>query len=140
MKIKRQKKTGFLETCAASDLAFLLIIYFLVIAGFNITSGFIITLPAKNSVRIIHSEDLLRFEMNSSGNIIYSGGVINLSSARNIITASRANNPDIAVILSIDSRASWQNVVSFIELAHDLNIEAFSFSMINHPREISEAQ
>jgi len=129
MKIKRVKKTGFLETCAASDLAFLLIIYFLVIAGFNITSGFIVTLPAKNSTRLILSEDLLRFEMNADGEVIHSGGFTNLAAARDLILASRAYNPDIAVILTIDSRARWQNVVSFVELAHDLNIEAFSFSM-----------
>jgi len=139
MKIKRLKKQGFLETCAASDLAFLLIIYFLVIAGFNITSGFILTLPAKDSVRIIQSEDLLRFEMTSSGDIRYSGSLISLSSARNLIITSRVNNPDIAVILTIDSRANWQNVVSFVELAQELNIEAFSFSM-STPREITEIQ
>jgi len=140
MKIKRLKKTGFLETCAASDLAFLLIIYFLVIAGFNVTSGFIVTLPAKDSVRIIQSEELLRFEMNPSGEIIFSGNSISLSSARSLIITSRAYNPDIAVILAVDSRTSWQNVVSFVELAHDLNIEAFSFSMIKPSSGISEVQ
>ena len=64
MKINRRKKIGFLETCAASDLAFLLIIYFLVIAGFNINRGFIMNLPAKDSTRMILREDLLRFDMN----------------------------------------------------------------------------
>ncbi|MCL2214385.1 MAG: biopolymer transporter ExbD [Treponema sp.] len=129
MKIKRLKKQGFLETCAASDLAFLLIIYFLVIAGFNITSGFIVTLPAKDSTRYILSENLLRFDMNANGDIIHTGNIINLVTTRDLIINAQENNPEIAVLLTIDTHARWQNVVSFVELAQDLHIESFSFSM-----------
>jgi len=129
MKIKRPGKQGFLETCAASDLAFLLIIYFLVIAGFNITSGFIVTLPAKDSTRYILSEDLLRFELNENGDIIHTGDIISIVTTRDIIASARENNPEIAVLLTIDTHTRWQNVVSFVELAQDLHIESFSFTM-----------
>jgi len=129
MKIKRKKKTGFLETCAASDLAFLLIIYFLVIAGFNINKGFLMNLPAKDSTRMILREELLRFDMNELGEIIHSEEVIDIPRARSLISTAKKENPNIAVILTIDKHARWQNVVYFVELAQNLNIEAFSFSM-----------
>ena len=129
MKIKRKKKAGFLETCAASDLAFLLIIYFLVIAGFNINMGFLVDLPARESTRLILQEDLLRFELNESGEIVHSQDVLDISQTRSIIYAAQSANPDIAVILTIDSQARWQSVVSFVELAQDLHIDSFSFSM-----------
>ena len=129
MKINRRKKPGFLETCAASDLAFLLIIYFLVIAGFNINKGFIMNLPAKDSTRMILREDLLRFEMNEEGEIIHAQETVDIPQTRNIIHTAQTENPDIAVILTIDSQARWQNVVHFVELAQDLNIDSFSFSM-----------
>ena len=128
MKIIRKKKSGFLETCAASDLAFLLIIYFLVIAGFNINNGFVVNLPAKDSTRLILADDLLRFELNESGELIHSGEVINTSNARRLINTSQISNPNIAVILTIDGKTRWQNVVSFVELAQDLKIESFSFT------------
>jgi len=129
MKIKRKKRTGFLETCAASDLAFLLIIYFLVIAGFNINKGFIMDLPAKDSTRLILRDDLLRFDMNENGEVIHNEGIINITQAKNMIYSAQKENPEIAVILTIDSHARWQNVVSFVEVAQDLKIETFSFSM-----------
>jgi len=129
MKIKRRKRSGFLETCAASDLAFLLIIYFLVIAGFNINRGFLVNLPAKDSTRMILREELLRFEMNGNGEIVHEGGILDIPQTRSIIYAAQRENPNIAVILTIDSRALWQNVVYFVELAQDLRIDAFSFSM-----------
>jgi biopolymer transport protein ExbD len=129
MKINRRKKLGFMESCAASDLAFLLIIYFLVIAGFNINQGFLVNLPARDSTRLILREDLLRFEMNSNGEILYDYESINITRVRTLIQTAQRINPNIAVILTIDSQARWQSVVSFVELAQDLQIDSFSFSM-----------
>jgi len=129
MNISRRKKTGFLESSAASDLAFLLIIYFLVIAGFNVNKGFIINLPAKDSTRMILKEELVRFEMDSKGEILHDGDILTIPKAKSIIQNAQRENPNIAVIITIDSQAHWQNVVSFVELAQDLQIDSFSFSM-----------
>jgi biopolymer transport protein ExbD len=129
MNISRRKKTGFLESSAASDLAFLLIIYFLVIAGFNVNKGFIINLPAKDSTRLILKEELMRFEMDSKGDILQDGEILTVPKAKTLIKNAQRENPNIAVIITIDSKARWQNVVSFVELAQDLQIDSFSFSM-----------
>jgi len=126
----KKKKPGFIETCAASDMAFLLIIYFIVIAGFNINMGFIINLPARESTRLILREDLLRFSIEADGRLIYNNNSIEISEAENLIRSAKTTNPDIAVMLSIDPEAVWQRVVVFVELAQDLQIEAFSFSMM----------
>jgi len=129
MKINRRKRLTFAESSAASDIAFLLIIYFIVIAGFNINKGFLINLPAKDSTRLILRDDLLRFELDKDDNIIHEGEVIATEEAQRIIRAAQALNPNIAVILSINKDTRWQPVVSFVELAQDLKIESFSFTM-----------
>jgi biopolymer transport protein ExbD len=129
MKIKRIKKHLFQESSAASDVAFLLIIYFIVIAGFNINKGFILDLPAKDSTRMILRDDLLRFEMDEAGRIIHNEQPISILNAQSLIQSTQRNNPNIAVIITIDGSAHWQNVVSFVELAQDLKIDSFSFSI-----------
>jgi biopolymer transport protein ExbD len=129
MKIKRLKKHPFHESSAASDVAFLLIIYFIVIAGFNVNKGFILDLPAKDSTRIILREDLLRFEMDEEGRILHNEQPVNISNAQGLIQSAQRSNPNVAVIITIDGRAHWQNVVSFVELAQDMKIDSFSFSM-----------
>jgi len=129
MKIKRPKRRSFLDSSSASDVAFLLIIYFIVIAGFNINNGFLMNLPGKDSQRLILREDLLRFEMDAEGRIVREGEILSVVSAKSLIQAAQKTNPNIAVILTIDSQAHWQNVVSFVELAQDCKIDSFSFSM-----------
>jgi biopolymer transport protein ExbD len=129
MKLNRRARPGFQDSGASSDIAFLLIIYFIVIAGFNINKGFLINLPAKDSARLILREDLLRFEMDRAGNIIYQNEIKGIPAAKSLIEAAQKANPNIAVIITIDGQAQWQRVVSFVELAQDLKIDSFSFSM-----------
>jgi len=129
MKLRRKKRPGILESSAASDLAFLLIIYFIVIAGFNINKGFLVNLPAKDSTRMILKEDLLRFSLDGDGYLLFDDEMIGIHEAGNLIKSARATNPDLAVILTIDPKAKWQRVVSFVELAQQQRIEAFSFTM-----------
>ena len=110
-------------------MAFLLIIYFLVIAGFNVNMGFLMNLPAKDSTRLILKEDLMRFDMDGDGNIIYQGAELSLTSAEREIRGAISDHPNLAVVLSIDGNAPWQQVVLFVELAQKLEVESFSFNM-----------
>lgn len=129
MKLHRRKRPGFADSSASSDIAFLLIIYFIVIAGFNVNKGFLMNLPAKDSTRLILKDDLLRFEMDASGGIVHEAETLPIAAAERLIRTAQKGNPNLAVILSIDPLAEWQRVVSFVELAQDLKIESFSFTM-----------
>jgi biopolymer transport protein ExbD len=129
MRLNRKKRRGYDESSAASDIAFLLIIYFIVIAGFNVNMGFLMNLPAKDSTRLILKEDLLRFELDASGAILRNGETLSSRTAEGEIRSAVALNPNLAVILTIDGKAPWQQVVSFVELAQKLRVDSFSFTM-----------
>ncbi|MDR1277228.1 MAG: biopolymer transporter ExbD [Treponema sp.] len=129
MKLKRRTRRRFDDSSASSDIAFLLIIYFIVIAGFNVNKGFLMNLPAKDSTRLILRDDLLRFELNAAGEVIYQNQVRDMSFAAGEIRSAAAANPNTAVILTVDPLSPWQKVVSFVELAQDLKIDSFSFAM-----------
>jgi biopolymer transport protein ExbD len=129
MKLARRKKNPFGESTASSDIAFLLIIYFMVIAGFNINKGFLMNLPAKDSTRFILKDDLMRLDMDRLGNVFYQGEIIENAEMERELAAAAAAHPNLAVVLSIDPITPWQNVVSFVELAQKLEINSFSFNM-----------
>jgi biopolymer transport protein ExbD len=129
MRLNRRKKPSFLGTAASNDVAFLLIIYFMVIAGFNINKGFLMNLPEKDSTRMVMQEDLLRFDMDESGNMIYKGEQKNTLEVKNLIQSAQRYNPNIAVLIIIEEQTKWQKVVSIVELAQELNIDSFSFSI-----------
>ena len=129
MKIKRHKKGLFAESAASSDLAFLLIIYFLVIAGFNVNIGFLMNLPDRDSTRLILRDDLMRFEMDDEGRLFREEIEMSFAEAEQSIRGAVAGNPNMAVVLLIDAMAPCQQVVSFVELAQRLQVDSFSFNM-----------
>jgi biopolymer transport protein ExbD len=133
VKLARRKRRGFDDSSASSDVAFLLIIYFIVIAGFNVNKGFLMNLPAKDSTRLILKEDLLRFELDDWGHILYQGEVRSVIEAEGTIRSAVSANPNIAVLLTVSPGAPWQQVVSFVELAQKLSVDSFSFTMKEDP-------
>jgi biopolymer transport protein ExbD len=129
MRLPRRKRQRPDDSSASSDIAFLLIIYFIVIAGFNVNKGFLMTLPAKDSTRLILKDDLLRFELDDGGRIVFQGEIVDSPQAERTIRSAVGANPNLAVLLTIAPDAPWQQVVSFVELAQKLSVDSFSFTM-----------
>jgi biopolymer transport protein ExbD len=130
VRVFRKKREPFDAASASSDIAFLLIIYFLVIAGFSVNGGFLLNLPAKDSIKTAPEGGPLRFELDGSGNIVFQGAKITGEEAERVIIA--AGQPQ-AVALTAAKRAPWQAVVAFVEHAQKLRIENFSFTMREEP-------
>ena len=129
MKLHRRRRRSYGDSAALSDIAFLLIIYFIVIAGFNINKGFLMNLPAKDSTRFVLKDDLLRFSLDAGGGLVYQGQTVDFSSAEADIRRLAIGHPNLAIVLTVHPEAPWQKVVSFVELAQKLQIESFSFTM-----------
>jgi biopolymer transport protein ExbD len=129
MTLRRRKKDPHEDSSALSDLAFLLIIYFIVIAGFNVNKGFLMNLPARDSTRFILKEDLLRYELDGSGRLLLQGKVRDIAAVEQEIRSALGTNPNLAVVLTVDPQTPWQRVVSFVELAQKLQVDSFSFTM-----------
>ncbi|MDR2491808.1 MAG: biopolymer transporter ExbD, partial [Spirochaetaceae bacterium] len=103
----RKKRPSAGDAGASSDLAFLLIIYFIVIAGFNINKGFILHLPAKDSMRHVKSDALLRFELDDTGSILFRGNPLAQPAVEDLIRQGKSANPQLAVALVISTWTPW---------------------------------
>ncbi|GHV85060.1 hypothetical protein AGMMS50230_06680 [Spirochaetia bacterium] len=129
MRIKRRRREGIENSAALSDLAFLLIIYFIVIAGFNINRGFLLNLPRKDSVTMVKRDELLRFTIDKAGLFYFGEQAVTVSAAEKTIRGAAAAQPNLALLLTVDGGAPWQSVVSFVELAQSLSIDSFSIKL-----------
>ena len=129
MLIKRKVRAGIENSAALSDMAFLLIIYFIVIAGFNVNQGFLLNLPKKDSVKAVPFGELLRFTIDEGGSLFFRGDPLSYSEAAAEIRSALRERPNTAVYLSVNEKAPWQSVVSFVELAQENAVESFSFSL-----------
>lgn len=135
MKIRRGERTVVdgLESGALTDLTFLLIIYFIVIAGFSVQQGFLLDLPGRNSAKLVFVDDVVRMRLVADGGVMLlrDGGEIPMPSGEieGLIRGAIARKPNMTVSLAIDPGVPWQHVVSFVEMSQRLSVENFSFNV-----------
>jgi len=119
---------------ALNDLSFLLIIYFLVIAGFNTNFGFLLNLPSPDKPRIVQKDDLIRLSLKSDGTIMYSENLISGAEMENLLVENLKVHPNLTVLLTIDPDTAYQSFVNAMEVVRKLDVENFSFSMKDSPQ------
>ncbi len=133
IQIRRRRGPEIGESGTLSDLAFLLIIFFIVIAVFNVNQGFLLGLPRPDSKRIVDRQDLLRVELTSGGTIRMDGKTITLQELTKNALAFRQSHPNMTFALRIDPDTPYQKVVDIVDLVRKLDIDNFSFTMRDVP-------
>jgi len=136
MIIKKRKKNliNIGDSATLSDIAFILIIFYIVTAGFNIYRGFILGLPQKDSTKIVNVEDIIRVTMSKENMLIYAGKEINLTELEGIIKERLNLRPNMTFLLKIHPESTYQHVVDVVSKVRNLNVENFSFSMLENER------
>ena len=114
---------------ALNDLSFLLIIFFIVIAGFNVNKGFLLNLPFKDKPRIVKTEDLMKCQLKPDGSIFVDGKSLTMDELRTSISEKKAEWPNMTFLLMIDGETEYQHVVDIIYEIKQQKIENFSFRM-----------
>jgi biopolymer transport protein ExbD len=123
------------ESATLSDLAFLLIIFFIVIAVFTVHKGFLLGLPEPGSTRIIPREELLQAELTASGELRSRGTPISTEELIRMAESLRKDRPNMTFLLKIDPETPYQRLVDIVDIVRRLDIDNFSFSMMEeHPQ------
>lgn len=132
MKLTRSKsrKVGDpSENGSLSDLAFLLIIYFIVIAGFNVNQGFLLNLPEKDKPKIVQQQDLIKIDLDADGNIYLGDELLTENKLNIVISENLQLEPNMTLLLTIDPNAKYQEVIDVIYIIRNQNVHNFSFRM-----------
>ena len=114
---------------ALNDLSFLLIIFFIVIAGFNVNKGFLLNLPVKDKPRIVKTDDLMKCRLTADGTILVDNKNLTVEELRTVISEKKAKWPNMTFLLLIDSETEYQHVVDIIYEIKQQKVENFSFRM-----------
>ncbi len=130
---RRRARIDVADSGALSDLAFLLIIFFIVIAVFNINSGFLLGLPRRNSVTTVQRDDLMRVRIDAEDAISVGGEDVTLAELRTRVIGQRQRQPNMTLIVVIDPSASYQRLVTMVELTRLADVDNFSFRMEASP-------
>ena len=94
---------------ALNDLSFLLIIFFIVIAGFNVNKGFLLNLPQKDKPRIVKTDDLMKCHLTADGTLLVDGKSLTLEELSTVVAEKKAEWPNMTFLLLIDGDTEYQH-------------------------------
>jgi biopolymer transport protein ExbD len=114
---EEKRKGPSIPTASLGDIAFLLIIFFMVTSIFSREKGLKIVLPPKGEQVKLKSENILTVLVNPYGEVSIAGERITLKELRERVRAALEKNPELVVALKVSRNAPYKTMIdAFDEL------------------------
>jgi biopolymer transport protein ExbD len=99
-----------------SDLAFLLLVFFVVTTTFAVEEGIPLVLPGRTTTPTrVEAEDVLEIRALADRRVEVQGQPVTLSDVRTLVSTRLAANPDLVVLLSTHRDAEYGLMVDLLD-------------------------
>jgi len=133
MKHKKSKSRPTQEISAASmsDIAFLLLIFFLVTTIFALEEGIPLVLPGKQSTNVkVKRKDILVIEAHANGAIVIDKNVVPLVNLRRLIELKMAANEKLIVVIESHPDSEYGLMVDILDELRLANARRISLKVM----------
>jgi biopolymer transport protein ExbD len=132
MKLKRSREKKFyIPLNSMSDIAFLLLIFIMVIALINFRKEISIEYPQARTVQNTGAEKNLEVWVDREGNIYISGDAANLSLLELAVSELYINAPDTRIHIIADRNTPYEKINAVLEVLQILQYRMVSFVVKN---------
>jgi len=127
MNFKRRKKQFFIPIFSTSDIAFLLLIFIMLVSLINYRKEIKIDYPEANTALRTTAEKNLEVWIDTQGNIYLDGEASNHNEFEKKIASLYIYDPDTIVHIIADRNTSYENINSVLEIMQILQYRVVSF-------------
>jgi len=123
MRLKRRKEMkAQIPTASMSDIAFLLIIFFMTVTVFRKAKGLPVKLPfAKTTERILKQRDLAFIWIGRNGKVSVDDNIVPPEKVALIFRTKIAENPTLIVDIKADQNVQYRYVYKVMEALREAN-------------------
>jgi len=131
MKKKRRFKRGEIPTASMADIAFLLLIFFLVTTTIDMDKGLGIILPAEGEEIEIKKDNILNCLINSSGNVLLGGESIKTKDISKKIRRKIAENDKLIISVKAHEKTKYSDYIAVMDQLKMANAKRISIAEID---------
>ena len=128
MKKKRRFKRGEIPTASMADIAFLLLIFFLVTTTIDMDKGLGIILPAEGEEIEIKKDNILNCLINSSGNVLLDNQPIKTKDISKEIRRKIAENDKLIISVKAHEKTKYSDYIAVIDQLKMANAKRISIA------------
>jgi len=130
MKKKRRFRRGEIPTASMADIAFLLLIFFLVTTTIDMDKGLGIVLPAEGEEIEIKKDNILNCLINSSGNVLLGGEPIKTKDIGKEVRRKIAENQKLIISVKAHEKTKYSDYISVIDQLKMANAKRISIAEV----------
>jgi biopolymer transport protein ExbD len=132
MKLRRKRKTFFIPLNSMADVAFLLLIFIMIITLINYRKEIKIEYPEASTAVITSAEKNLEVWIDREGAIYLDGDPADRPTLENKIAQLYVSAPDTRVHIIADQNTPYEKIDSVLEVLQILQYRAVSFVVKSH--------
>jgi biopolymer transport protein ExbD len=131
MKGKRRFKGGEIPTSSMADIAFLLLIFFLVTTTIDMDKGLGMVLPAEGEEIEINKKNILNCLINSTGAVLLGGEPVEVKNLSRTVRQKLAENDKLIISVKAHKSANYLDYIRVIDQLKMANATRISIAESN---------
>jgi biopolymer transport protein ExbD len=130
--IKKQRRSAQeINSSSMADIAFLLLVFFLVTTTISMDKGISLVLPSEGNELEVNRKNIINILMNESGKVLLDDKPTKVNSIRNIIEKKIASNPNLIFSVQTHPRTKYKDYLSVLDQLKEA--KATKISIANPP-------
>ena len=125
---KRRFRGGEIPTSSMADIAFLLLIFFLVTTTIDMDKGLGMVLPADGEEIEINKKNILNCLINSSGKVLLGGEPVDIRILSKTVRQKIAENDKLIISVKAQSASKYEDYVKVIDQLKQANATRISIA------------
>jgi biopolymer transport protein ExbD len=126
---KRTASEAGIPTASTADIAFLLIIFFMLTTVFRTEKGLTLLLPeAQSTERILKRRNVAHVWLDKTGRITINDNFLDLSGVTAVMAGKFADNPDLIAVVRADREVEYGKVNDILESLKDAGVLKVTFA------------
>ena len=112
---KRKRKVDEVNSSSMADIAFLLLVFFLVTTTISMDKGINIILPAEGSNKDVNTEDIINVVLAADGSIVFDEKLKKIHEIKSLVENEIRKNKNIIFSIKTSPRADYQDYVLLLD-------------------------
>ena len=112
---KRKRKVDEVNSSSMADIAFLLLVFFLVTTTISMDKGINIILPAEGSNKDVNTEDIINVVLAADGSIVFDEKLKKIHEVKSLVENEIRKNKNIIFSIKTSPRADYQDYVLLLD-------------------------
>ena len=126
--MKRVRATAKIPTSSMADIAFLLIVFFLVTTSFSQDKGLGLTLPEFGAQTRVPSRNISKVWINAVGEIMHDSQIVSLDLLRQRVERMTEENPNVIISIKTDPDTRYEFFVDVVDAVKEAGNDKISIA------------